>query len=621
MLKVAKVIGLNSDTDAALSYISSPQRREGEEDNCWRLYLLISASLDDAFSQSRRAIYQAEDVFFSSSQPLKERLQTTFEAIQNFLKQAEDLEIIAGLSEESLSADNLYLYYLGSSVKAYLFREDKVTDLLQLAPSCHLVSGIIKSGDRIIFSTSNFEELWGQNFKELVDKPLEEIVEEGEARLSQAQTYQLAAVVLEKEGQTVEEIVPLEKLISSPLSVASSLSLASLLTYGENIKLLIRKALLKRPRSLKGAIFLVGVVLLIVWGGVLTDSKRRQDAQVKASFEDNFVKATLEYQKAWSLKDSDSASSSQSLNQAKIWLAQALQIKPADREALELKKQIEENSPLILKVFSPSDFSVWMDLNLIKKDFTSYRLSLSHGKILFLDPQKKILVKVDLATKAPQILAGEEKLGQAALASLNGDQAVVFSPDKGIVSIDTISGKTTLAAKPDLEWGEIVDIYGFAGNIYLLDKPPAGSANRSGGQILKYLPVETGYTEKRSYLKEGVKADFSEVKRMHIDGSIWLFKGEEEILKYTAGSLDYFSLSNLDKPLKDVHSFFASDQTENIYFLDKGNSRLIVVDKKGAYRTQYSGDKFATFDDLVVDEKSKKIYLLGDNKIFQIELK
>lgn len=615
MLKVARIIGLNSDTDAALAYISPPQRQQGEEGVTSRLYLLISISAEDAFSLTRQAISSAEDTFFSSSQPPQERLKETFEAVQNFLQPAQNRQIIAALSEEGISSDNLYLYYLGTSVQTCLFREEKMTDLTQVAPCQQLVSGIIKAGDRIVFSTSNSEDL---DISGLVNKPLEEVVEEGEARLSQAQVYQLAAVIIDKEKELDEEIVPLEKLTPRSLPTASGFYFDRLLTYGKNLLPILSQLLSKRPRSLKGLAVVAGVVLLLIWGTMMLNSRRQKDTQNQALFEDNLIKASFEYQKAWSLKDLDLASSSQSLNQAKVLLAQALEIKPNDPQSLELKKQIKENSPLILRIFTPSDFSVWLDLSLIKKDFISSRLSLSHGKILLLDTQKKILVKVDLATKAPQLLAGEDKLGQALLASLNGDKAVVFSQDKGVISIDTISGKSVTAVKPDLQWGETGDIYGFAGNIYLLDK---GHPSTGSGQIWKYLPVETGYTDKRSYLKEGVSADFSQIKRMHIDSSVWMLEGKSGIVKYTAGSVDYFALSNLDQPLKEVQSFFISDQTDNIYFLDKGNSRLLVVDKKGTYQTQYSGEKFTSFDDLVVDEENKKIYLLGDNKIFQIELK
>ena len=55
--------------------------------------------------------------------------------------------------------------------------------------------------------------------------------------------------------------------------------------------------------------------------------------------------------------------------------------------------------------------------------------------------------------------------------------------------------------------------------------------------------------------------------------------------------------------------------------LDSGNSRIVVLDKKGVYKAQYQGDKLGLIDDLVVDEGGKKIYLLDQSKIYSIELK
>jgi DNA-binding beta-propeller fold protein YncE len=255
---------------------------------------------------------------------------------------------------------------------------------------------------------------------------------------------------------------------------------------------------------------------------------------------------------------------------------------------------------------------VWLDLDLVKKGFAAGSLSLSHERILLLDTNTNTLVLINLSSKSPQILAGSEKLGETKLASLNGNIAWVFSKNKGVIKIDTLEGTVSTVIKPDDEWGSISDIYGFAGNVYLLDS--------KNNQIWKYLPIVAGFSDKRAYFNKETKTNLEGGLRLQIDSSIWILKETSQVLKYTQGLADSFSFINLDKDIKDPQSFYVSDQTENLYLLDHGNNRLLVFDKKGNYRYQYSSDRFSNFSDLVVDEKGKKIYLLEKGKIFQLDL-
>ena len=124
----------------------------------------------------------------------------------------------------------------------------------------------------------------------------------------------------------------------------------------------------------------------------------------------------------------------------------------------------------------------------------------------------------------------------------------IYSKDKGVLKIDTTNSKLSTVAKTDDDWGEVTDIYGFAGNIYLLDQ--------TSNQIWKYLPTSGGYSDKREYLSKGTKVDFSSALRMQIESSIYVLKEGGEILRFTKGVADNFSLSGLDKGVKSPKSFF-----------------------------------------------------------------
>ncbi len=282
-----------------------------------------------------------------------------------------------------------------------------------------------------------------------------------------------------------------------------------------------------------------------------------------------------------------------------------------DKQKQAIQKEQKEAVEVPKIVTKKASFSLFLDLSLIKKDLQVQNLSLSSGKILLFDSKSKTLASINLDKKGQQIQAGKEQLGDGLVASINGGVAFIYSKDKGIVRVDLQNQKVSVVAKPDKEWGEIADIYGFAGNVYLLDK---------SGQVWKYLPITDGYSDKRNYLNDGVKVNFSSGTRMQIESSVYVLSRGGEMLRFTKGAPDFFSYGGLDKNIKDPNSFFVSSDTDNLYLLDSGNSRLLVLTKVGMYKDQYEGDKFAAALDLVVDEEGKKVYLLEGNKIYTMEL-
>jgi len=140
------------------------------------------------------------------------------------------------------------------------------------------------------------------------------------------------------------------------------------------------------------------------------------------------------------------------------------------------------------------------------------------------------------------------------------------------------------------------------------------------GEIWKYPAMETGYGVYRLWL-EGDKPDFSDAVAMAIDGSVWVLKENGTILKFTQGGRDSFTLAGLDKPLNNPTALFTDDDQENLYVLDKGNSRVLVINKSGEYHSQYRWQGLGEVTQLMASEEAKKILLLSGNKVYEIEIK
>jgi len=436
---------------------------------------------------------------------------------------------------------------------------------------------------------------------------------------SELEDQGLAGLAIEVESEQPQAIPTLSEGYEQPTTQISVNVLAKIRSlWGSPLQRFF-------PKSGRGKLILALMLILMIGFGAGLKYKNSQDQQKQHLFNQALQAAKDDYNAALGLASLNPAEAKSKLDSAKDKISQALALKPKDQEAQNLKKQIEDSSSSILQQATVSDFPLFLDMDLVKKNFRAQQMSLSSGKLLLLDPAVKTLVVIDLLKKSNQILAGSQALGEATLASLNGGLAFVYSKDKGVLRVDTSKinltsseQKVTTISKKDDGWGNILDIYGFAGNVYLLDTL---NPSTSSGQIWKYLPTTDGYSDKREYLSKGTKVDFSGSLRMQIESSIFVLKGGGEILRFTRGDKDHFSLGGLDKGVKDPKSFFVSSDTDNLYLLDSGNGRLLILTKTGAYKGQIMGNKFGTATDLVVDEKGKKVYLLEGSKIYTVDLK
>lgn len=200
----------------------------------------------------------------------------------------------------------------------------------------------------------------------------------------------------------------------------------------------------------------------------------------------------------------------------------------------------------------------------------------------------------------------------------NSTPAAAYSQDENSIYIltnKTVStiNKSTGAKKEiitnDNDWTSAIAITPYQGNIYILDKKLG---------ILKFVSSQNGYG-KTQYFK-GTPPDLSNVQSMAIDGSIWILLSDGQILKYTRGEKESFSLSGLDHPLSSPTKIATTIDTDNLYILDKGNARIVKIAKSGIYQNQINADILQQSTDFEVLEKDQKINFLSDNQIYSLPL-
>lgn len=217
-------------------------------------------------------------------------------------------------------------------------------------------------------------------------------------------------------------------------------------------------------------------------------------------------------------------------------------------------------------------------------------------------------VKVD--PKESTLLDHERKTRNFSLFAQN-ETTIYFANAAEIASLTKANGKTaTLIINKDL-WSDAAGLGIYSQNVYLLDK--------KSSKVIKFVPQEKGYTNS-NYFAQKVSPNLANAASMTIDTSVWILLSDGTVLKFTRGKPDAFSLSGLDTPLSNPTKIFTNTETKALYILDKGNSRVVVFEKNGAYKAQYQADVASRAKDFDVQETNKKIFLLVEDTVFAIEM-
>ena len=150
----------------------------------------------------------------------------------------------------------------------------------------------------------------------------------------------------------------------------------------------------------------------------------------------------------------------------------------------------------------------------------------------------------------------------------------------------------------------------YLGNIYLLVPDEE--------QIYKFWNLPGGYAKAQNWVKEAVP--MTGVVDMAIDGEIWLLGSDGQITRLAGGKQVPFAVSNLSTPFKEPIKIFTQPKLKYLYVLDRGENRVVILEKSGNFLRQFKGDVLSGATDLWVSSNEKLLYILVGTKIYQIGL-
>lgn len=350
------------------------------------------------------------------------------------------------------------------------------------------------------------------------------------------------------------------------------------------------------------AISLLAFLIIAIVVGV--NKKNRDD--LKNKYAGVLTEAETSLSEAINLSSSDPERSRELFKLSEEKIKSISDIKISDSRLTDIRNKITDSRESILGEYAGNP-ELFLDLSLLSSGFNGEKISVSGDSTYVLDLDGKKIVKIEIETKKSKVVAGPSVIDEVKdIASY--DDTVYIQSEDGIHEVGDTKNKII-----EKTWNDESFIRIFGGNVYVLDK--------LANQIYRYQASGNSFGEKQNWLSSKTIVNFNDAKMWGLDGAVYVLYPNSKILKFSQGSPQNFRLSGIVPEIGNVDALYADPNNSYLYLLDIAGKRVVVVDKKGAYKAQYSDDKIGQAVNLVVSEKDKKIILLTGEKLMQMEIR
>lgn len=360
----------------------------------------------------------------------------------------------------------------------------------------------------------------------------------------------------------------------------------------------------------KKTTFTVGAILLlllIVSIGFGIRQKKNNDEKNLYASQLTIVEQNLS--EAENLISVDAPKARELFNEARKIILQLQSQGVKNKRLDEVTQELNQKQGSILGEYKEEP-QLFLDLGILTSNFQGDQIVVSDEVIYILDQAGKRIASVEIANKKTKIVAGPDQLSSPEeLAAYSGSTYVLESDQ-----VYAVGSKKEEVATIEKQ-GKVL-IYVYAGNLYTLDK--------GDSSISRYPGVGSGDTRtfgsRQNWLSSGVKADLSKIISWVIDGNLWLLSESGKVVKFSLGNQVNFSPNGVYPEITQIEAIYTNEELQYFYLLDKEEGRIIVLEKNGDFKAQYSSDLIKEGKALVVSEKEGKILFLTSDKLYFIEI-
>jgi hypothetical protein len=167
--------------------------------------------------------------------------------------------------------------------------------------------------------------------------------------------------------------------------------------------------------------------------------------------------------------------------------------------------------------------------------------------------------------------------------------------------------------KDESSWKNSVDIKTYDKNLYLLSP--------NDNQIWKYTREQDSFSSAIPYNED---ANLQNAISFAIDGSIFVLNNNDEVIKFSMGKKQEFSLIAAPPEFQNLSKVFTLQDFDLLIFLS-GEQKRIFIFKKGrdtgaTFHSQILLENAGVLTGIWADTNSNQLYVSDDKKVYQIPL-
>jgi len=359
------------------------------------------------------------------------------------------------------------------------------------------------------------------------------------------------------------------------------------------------------PRSLSRIILLL---ILIFVASVAFTTYRQAQAARQEEFNRLMAEASHQLAEAEGLVGLSNESAVEILVEVLANLDRAHEVWPKGEGVEDLRSRAETAYKAIEKITDVAETDAVYDLSLQEAGAVGAALA-GTGNTLYAAIQGGGIYGVNLSGDLPQVsrVGGS---GFSGVRELVWEQNQLYALTSQTLYRYNLSSKKLDEPLTYEGFDKVAELGTYLSNIYFL----APQSN----QIFRFLYTPNGYSRARNRIEDDTSVESA--AGMGIDEDIWVTQDATEITRISAGKKAGFAVSNLSTPFKQLSKIFTLPNYKNLYLLDVGNSRIVILDKSGSFLGQLKGEMIGTARDLWVPSGEKSLYFLSGSKIYKVKL-
>ena len=516
----------------------------------------------------------------------------------------------------------------------FLKRQEKVGEILISDGSLEMIEGNFKNGDIFALVTQQAKEIFPQLKNSLIDES-EVIATKLVAELQEQTDSSLTAIAwLEQDKNQdhyIENHTPTKKTRLKLIGIIPSLN--KLKTQNsillKQAKHLISKFSLKKIKPINSRIIgekiendqknnfptfiKIGIILILIlivaifWKQQAIKKELAPILPTLQTIDERFDK----------IKKEANQQTVESRTQAKEMLKEleTLITQNQDKQVVveEIKKHYQKIQEFLVTVSgteTKETLDPFFDLRLTELEFITKKSSLANNKLFSLDASGKNGIILNLENRQAQKISLEEINGEAKAIAINNKNIFVLGNGLHSFSINGENYKKLKDEGDSDKAGTLLE--GYSDYLYVL--------NPEKRNIYRYTVKEDGLSEPIGWLIDKQGIDFSTIESMTIDGDVWLSTKNGEILRYTQGKKQDFTIKDLESPLTGPIKITTHEETDLLFVLDKNNHRVVVIRKDGTFVKEVVSESLSAGDNIVTLNNETGVLVISGSIVYKISL-